>query len=125
MFGDPGLLPTEDTSYSIVLVIWVYIIKIDGRKKARCVANGVPNLMGTITITNTYAACIDQSACRLFLAIAAMNCKLVFGSDAVNAFAESPPPKAPLYLKFDEAYRNWYKHKHKKDIPIPMYVRVN
>ena len=125
MFGEPGPLPSDSTTYSVVPMIWVYLVKTDGRKKARCVANGAPHLKGSITLAHTYAACIDQSACRLFWAIAAMKCKLVYGSDAVNAFAEAPPPKSPLYLKTDSAYRNWYKQKYNVDLSPSTYVRVH
>ena len=125
MFGEPGPLPSDTNNYSVLPMIWVYIIKTDGRKKARCVANGAPHLKGSITLAHTYAACIDQAACRLFWAIAAMKCKLVYGSDAVNAFAEAPPPKSPLYLKVDDAYRNWYKTKYDKDLSPSTYVRVH
>ena len=124
MFGKPGPLPTDGTEYNVLPMIWVYLVKTDGRKKARCVANGAPHLKGSITLAHTYAACIDQSACRLFWATAAIKCKLVFGSDAVNAFAEAPPPKSPLYLKTDAAYRNWYKRKNNVDLPLSTYVRV-
>ena len=124
MFGKPGPLPTDGTEYNVLPMIWVYLVKMDGRKKARCVANGAPHLKGSIILAHTYAACFDQSACRLFWAIAAIKCKLVFGSDAVNAFAEALPPKSPLYLKTDTAYHNWYKHKTNVDLPLSTYVRV-
>ena len=125
MFSHPGPLPPTDTDFSILPMIWVYLIKTDGRKKARCVANGAPHLKGTITLSATYAACLDQSACRLFWSIAAIKNKKVFGADAQNAFAEAPPPKSPLYLKTDEAFRNWWKHKHDELLPRDTYVRVN
>ena len=124
MFSSPGPLPTNLEEYSILPMIWVYLVKTDGRKKARCVANGAPHLKGTITLANTYAACLEQAACRLFWAIAAIKNKLVFGSDAVNAFAEAPPPKSPLFLKVDAAYRNWYNHKHGIQLSDNSYVRV-
>ena len=50
MFGPPGPIPSTETEYSILPMIWVYLIKVDGRKKARCVANGAPHLKGTITL---------------------------------------------------------------------------
>ena len=106
MFGEPDPLPTDHTD-------------------SRCVANDAPHLKGSITLAHTYAACIDQPACRLFWAITAMKCKLILGSDAVNAFAEAPLPKCPLYLKIDAAYRNWYKHKNNVDLPLSSYVRVH
>ena len=122
MFGTPGPLPTDSSDFSVLPMIWVYLIKTDGRKKARCVANGAPHLKGTITLAATYAACLDQAACRLFWAIAAIKNKKVFGADAQNAFAEAPPPKSPLYLKTDEAFRNWWHNKHNKSLPRNTYV---
>ena len=124
MFGNPGPLPDTNITYSVLPMIWVYVIKTDGRKKARCVANGASHFKGTITLANTYAACLDQSACRLFWAIAAIKCKKVYGSDAVNAFAEAPPPIAPLYLKVDNAYKNWYMKTQNIQLPQDTYVQV-
>ena len=105
-------------------MIWIYLIKVDGRKKAQCVANGVPHLKGTITLANTYAACLEQAACRLFWSIAAIKNKKVYGADAVNAFAEAPSPKSLLFLKIDMAYKNWYFNKTKIHLPDKSYVQV-
>ena len=125
MFGPPGSIPSDENEYSILPMIWVYLIKTDGRKKARCVANGAPHLKGTITLAATYAACLDQSANRLFWSFVAIKCKQVFGADAQNAFAEAPPPTTPLYLKIDDAFRNWWYHKKHEWISPNSYVRVN
>ena len=103
MFGAPGPIPSTTKDYSIFPMIWVYLIKVDGTKKDRCVANGAPNLKGTITLANTYAACLEQAACQLFRSIAVIKNKKVYDADAVNAFGEAPPPKSPLFLKIDMA----------------------
>ena len=125
MFSDPGPLPSNtEEEINILPMIWTYLIKVCGRKKARCVANGAPHLQGSITLAHTYAACLEQSGCRLFWAIAAIKNKIVYGADASNAFAEAPAPKAPLYLKVDEAYRNWYQKKTGIELPIDSYVKV-
>ena len=76
-------------------------------------------MKGTITLGNTYAASLEQSGSRLFWALAALtNCK-VYGADATNAFAEAPPPIAPLFVEIDDSYRKWYKNYRKleKDKP--------
>ena len=125
MFGKPGPLPQDKSNLSVLPMIWVYLIKVDGRRKARCVANGAAHFQGTVTLSQTYATCIDQSACRLFWAIAAIKGKLVFGSDAIKAFAEAPPPKCPLYLRVDIAYRHWYKNKYNISLPSDSYVQVH
>ena len=125
MFSEPTELPNNDPNINILPMIWTYLIKSCGRKKARCVANGAPHLKGSITLANTYAACLDQTGARIFWAIAALTNKIVYGSDASNAFAEAPAPKAPLYLRIDQAYKDWYKARYQRDIPPHQsYVRV-
>ena len=52
MFSEPGPVPSELTVYSILPMIWVNLVKVDGRKKARYVANGAPHLNGIVTIAN-------------------------------------------------------------------------
>lgn len=42
---------------------------------------------------------------------------IVVGADASNAFAEAPPPKAPLYVEVDQKFREWWRSKGRKDIP--------
>jgi hypothetical protein len=32
----------------------------------------------------------------------------VVGADATNAFANSPPPAVPTFVRIDDAYTNWY-----------------
>lgn len=124
MFSEPTSLPTDMTNVNVLPMIWTYLTKTCGRKKARCVANGAPHLKGSVTLANTYAACLEQSGARMFWAISALKNRQVYGADASNAFAEAPPPKAPLYLKVDQAYRDWYKHRKGKELPKDSYVRV-
>ena len=124
MFDEPGDLPTDLEDINVLPMIWTYLVKSCGRKKARCVANGAPHLKGSVTLANTYAACLEQTAARVFWAIAAIQGKQVFGSDASNAFGEAPPPKAPLFLRVDQAYREWYKHRTGQTLPDASYVRV-
>ena len=124
MFSEPTTLPSDMTGVNILPMIWTYLIKSCGRKKARCVANGAPHLKGSITLANTYAACLEQNGARIFWSIAAITNKKVFGSDASNTFAEAPPPQAPLYLRVDQAYIDWYHHKTGKTLSPDTYVRV-
>jgi len=123
MFGTPCPPPFNS---NILPLIWTYVIKNNGTKKARCVCNGSPKLKGSITLGNTYAASLEQSGSRLFWALAALTCCKVYGADATNAFAEAPPPAAPLYVRVDKAYRNWYtKHKRRGVIPENYVLPVN
>ncbi len=124
MFSEPTSLPKDMTDINVLPMIWTYLTKTCGRKKARCVANGAPHLKGSVTLANTYAACLEQSGARMFWAISALKNRQVYGADASNAFAEAPPPKAPLCLKVDQAYRDWYKLRKGRDLPKDSYVRV-
>ena len=105
-------------------MIWVYLIKACGRKKARCVANGSPKQKGSVTLANTYAACLEQAGARIFWATCALKNKVVYGADMSNAFAEAPAPKAPLYLKVDETYKNWWFKKTGENLDGDYYVKV-
>jgi hypothetical protein len=113
MFGQPQPLP-KDTN--VLPFLWTYLIKDDRRKKARCVCNGAP-FKGTVTLGPTYAGSLDQTGNRIFWAAAALQNLKVYGADVSNAFAEAPPPVAPLYITIDEPYREWWKSKGRGDIP--------
>ena len=103
MFGDPIRKPLQ---CNILPLIWTYLIKSDGTKKARCVCNGSPSRRGSVTLAHTYAAALDQSGARTW-AITAIHNYTAFGADATNAFAEAPPPTAPLYVTIDAPFRSW------------------
>ena len=92
-------------------LLWTYLIKDDGRKKARCVCNGSPSKKGTVTLGHTYAASLDHNGSRIFCAAAALRNLRVYGADVSNAFAEVPPPAAPLFVHVDEQYRQWWTSK--------------
>jgi len=108
-------------------MLWIFLLKMDGTKKARMVCNGHPRQKGTVTLGHTYANSLDAASERLFWAIVAQENLIAIGADVSNAFAEAPPPKAPLYLYIDEAFREWWTD-HLGRPPIPPecnVVRVN
>ena len=123
MFSPPTKLPNQH-GINVLAMIWVYLIKTCGRKKARCVANGNPHQKGSVTLANTYAACLEQAGARIFWATCAAKNKLVYGADMSNAFAEAPAPKAPLYLKVDVAYKNWWYNKTGEKLEGDYYMKV-
>ena len=97
MFNNPEKLPLGK-KLNILPMIWNYLVKTCGTKKARCVADGSPRQSGAITLAHTYAACLEQPAARLFWGAAALKNYQVYGCDCSNAFTEAPHPKAPLHL---------------------------
>ena len=115
-FGKPQPRPA---GANVLDVLWTYLTKDDGTKKARCVCNGAKNRRGTVTLAETYAASLDQTSAKIFWAASAILNFIQIGADATNAFAEAPPPKAPLYVTIDEPYREWYKERFPNEPPIP------
>jgi len=88
------------------------MIKDDGHKKARCVCNGTKNMRGSVTLAETYESSLEQNASRVFWAATALKNWKTIGADAANAFAEPDAPVAPLYVRIDEQYREWYSAKY-------------
>jgi len=122
MFGEPEPRPNKA---NILSLLWTYLIKSDGTKKARCCCNGNPGRRGSITLAHTYAACVEQPAQRVYWGLVAIRNFIAIGADASNAFAEAPPPKAPLYVLVDKPYREWYKNKNGIDLPKGYVLRVH
>ena len=124
-FSEPQPLPK---GANLLSLCWVYLIKLDGlnTKKSRCVCNGSPKFRGTVTLAETYASSLDQTGAKMFWASAAINNFIVLGADASNAFAEAPPPKAPLYVRIDDNFKRWYKHKfpNRPNLPDDYVLRV-
>jgi deoxyuridine 5'-triphosphate nucleotidohydrolase len=123
-FGSPCKQPPNS---NVLPLLWTYLIKDCGTKKARCVCNGSPKMKGTVTLGDTYASSLDQTGSRIFWAATAINNYITIGADASNAFAEAPAPKAPLYVTIDQPFRDWYKDKYpdKPDIPKDYVLPVH
>ena len=122
MFSLPVEIPPDANSLPF---IWTYVVKDDGTKKARAPCNGSPRMQGTVTLGETYAASLDQTAARIFWALSASKGHIVIGADASNAFAEAPAPLAPLYMKLDRQFHSWWKSKGRTKIPTNYGVRVH
>ena len=120
-FGPPQPYPK---GANLLNLLWTYLIKDDGRKKARCVCNGSARMHGTVTLGETYAASLDQTGSRIFWAVTALTNMIVIGADVSNAFAEAPPPIAPLYVTIDKPFREWWASKGRPKIPDDYVMRV-
>ena len=64
-----------------------------------------------VSMAETVASYLEQKGSRIFWAVSAINNHIVVGADASNAFAEAPPPKAPLYVYLDTPFREWWAAK--------------
>jgi hypothetical protein len=124
MFSAPQPLPKGANALHM---LWTYFLKLCGTRKSRMVCNGNPRQKGTVTLGHTYANALDAASERLFWSIVADEGLIAIGANVTNAFAEAPPPKAPLYLYINEAFREWWTE-HLGNPPIPIecnVVRVN
>ena len=122
-FGPPCSLPQGANALNL---LWTYMFKIhENRRKARCVCNGAKNRRGCVTLAETFASSLEQTGSRIFWAATAIYNHIVIGADASNAFAEAPPPKAPLYVYLDAQFHNWWKSKGYKPLhPSQKVMRV-
>ena len=115
-FGAPCKLPK---GANLLPLLWTYMIKDCGTKKARCVCNGSPKMKGTVTLGDTYAHALEQTGSRIFWSATALYNFITIGADASNAFAEAPAPKAPLYVSMDQQYHDWYREKYPNKPALP------
>jgi Reverse transcriptase (RNA-dependent DNA polymerase) len=70
--------------------------------------HGSSRYVKAVTMAETYATCVEQPACRLYLSLTAGLCLLAMGADAGNAFAEAPPPQQPFYMIIDDQFMEWW-----------------
>jgi hypothetical protein len=80
MFGSPQPCPQ---GVNIHHMLWRYLIKLDGRKKARMVCDG-SSRMGTVTLGHTYANSVDAASERLFWAIVAQQRLTAYGAHSTT-----------------------------------------
>ena len=48
----------------------------------------------------------------------------MFGGDAQDAYAHSPPPDVPTFVEINDAYADWYKHRFGVDLDHSMVLPV-
>jgi transposase InsO family protein len=122
MYGEP-VVPPEG---AIVLrPHWTYSFKSDDTRKARNCCDGskraAPMLHGA---AKTYASCVEQPCMRLYFALCAVSGMSIYGADATNAFANSPPPSVPTFVMIDDAYWDWYKERYDKELDRRLVLPV-
>ena len=88
---------------------WQYSIKRDGTWRLRNCCDRSPRAAPILHgLISTYSSCVEQPIQRMFFSLAASLGYNVYGGDALDAFAHSPPPVVPTYVSIDDAYADWY-----------------
>jgi hypothetical protein len=96
MFGSPVPPPRN----AILLRMHLqYHLKRSGERRSRSCCDGSPQAAPMLhQVASTYSSCVEQPVQRLFFALAAANDTKVYGGDAQDAFAHSPPPATPTFI---------------------------
>ena len=76
--------------------------------KSQGTRNDGPWYCDKSTISETYAACVEQPIHRLTWAISAALGLICKEYDVENAFAEAPAPEFEFYMKPDAQFREWW-----------------
>jgi hypothetical protein len=98
MYGKPCRPPVD----AIVLrQVWTYNVKYEGTLKARNCCDGSVIKGRGIEYARHNTACISQQGMIIFWAITTLRGWVAIGADAVNAFAQSPPPSEPTLVLID------------------------
>ena len=110
MYGTPIPRPKD----AIVLrPHWRYLVKRDGTRRSRNCCDGSPCAAPSLhAFAMTYSSCVEQPIQCLFFALSAHMGYRVYGGDAQDAYAHSPPPEVPTFVSLDSQYIDWYEHKH-------------
>ena len=122
MFGAPVKLPEGGI---LMRFHWQYRIKVNGKRRSRVCCDGSPRAAPEVhSSTNTYASCLEHPIFRLFVALCAADNLTIYGGDAKDAFAHSPGPSRPTFMKVDDAFRDWYRMRTgttlDKDLVLPV-----
>ena len=60
----------------------------------------------------------------MFVALTALLGNGLFGCDAKDAFAHSPPPERPTFVQIDDACADWHKNKFGKKVGRTLVLPV-
>ncbi|KAG7341264.1 helicase domain protein [Nitzschia inconspicua] len=102
--------PTGSVANSSNWTVCMTLIKRSGERRSRSCCDGSLRAAPLLhQVASTYSSCIEQPIQRMFFALAAAHDMQVYGGDATDAFAHSPPPETPTFIMIDDAYAEWYK----------------
>jgi len=102
---------------------WQYSIKHNGTQRSRNCCDGLPRSAPLLHgIASTYSSCVEQPVQQLFFALAARENYQVYGRDAQDAYAHSPPPETPTFVSIDDTYADWYEHRFKTKLDQSLVI---
>jgi len=122
MFGSPIQLPEGGI---LMRFHWQYRIKVNQKRRSHLCCDGSPRAAPEVhSTTSTYAPCLGHPVFWLFIAPCAADNLTIYSGDAKDAFAHSLGPSMPTFMKFDNAFRDWYLERTGKlldnDLVLPV-----
>jgi hypothetical protein len=73
-------------------------------------------LRSQLRFAQTELSRIDQPYIRLLFVLSAAMSFDVTGVDCTNAYANAPSPDQPTYVRIDDAYADWHRPRHGKEV---------
>lgn len=114
MCGEPCALPPNGI---LLRSHWKYQVRQNGDHRSRQCCDGSKRAAPMLhAIAKTHSLCVKQPIQRLFIALSAQLGHALFGGDAKDAHAHSPPPECPTFVQIDDAYADWYENKFGKKV---------
>jgi hypothetical protein len=106
MYGEPYKRPPD----AIVLRLhWQYTVKQNEEQQSQNCCDGSKRAAPQLhAVASTYSSCVEQPIQQLFFALSAQEEFQVYGGDAVDAYAHSPPSPHATYVAVDDAYIEWF-----------------
>ena len=91
MYGEPCKVPPNGI---LLCSHWQYQVRQNGDRRSCNCCDGSKRAAPLLhAIAKTYSSCVEQPVQRMFIALSALLGHSLFGGDAKDAFAHSPPPQ--------------------------------
>jgi hypothetical protein len=116
MHGQPCPPPKPGIG-AVISPLWNYAIKASGQRRSRRCGDGSTRRAPALRhLTKTYSSCVSQTAERLFIALSATLNYVIYKGDVRDAYAHSPGPEMPTYIRICDQFADWYLEK--KGLPV-------
>jgi hypothetical protein len=116
MHGVPCPPPKSGTG-AVISPLWNYSIKTSGQRRSRrCGDGSLRRAPALRSLTKTYSSCVSQTAERLFMALSATLNYRIYKGDVRDAYAHSPGPEMPTYVRICDQFADWYLEKKGKKV---------
>jgi hypothetical protein len=116
MHGTPCPPPKPGIG-AVISPLWNYSIKTSGQRRSRRCGDGSTRRAPALrSLTKTYSSCVSQTAERIFMALAATLNYVIYKGDVRDAYAHSPGPEMPTFVRICDQFADWYLERKGKPV---------